>query len=241
MNMQGFNHEKRWKSDKLKDTKDVLVFDVDGTLVDTLPHIYRSYIKAAQKLKLNPISLEYFRDTYTQADKFRKHSSMIGVPEHLITEFNYSVYEYFKQEIKINRPKLIPGVKETLTFLKSNDVDLRILSLDSPENTCYKVGDDMIKLFTEILPHENEKLPALIRLKNQIAGSVFYIGDCVSDGEVAVAAGVNFIGLTSKYSFSSERKMREFILSNLTNSFEVSTPLRIIAVYQVWRGSDGIF
>jgi len=239
--MQGFSHGKRRESNKIKDKKDVLVFDVDGTLVDTLPHIYRSYTKAAEKLKLNPISLEYLRDTYTQTDKFRKHSSIIGVPEHLIAEFNYLVYEYFKQEIKINRPKLIPGVKEMLTLLKSRGIDLRILSLDSHENTCYKVGEDTIKLFTEILVHDNEKLPALIRLKNQIAGSVFYIGDCVSDGEVAVAAGVNFIGLASKHSFSSERKMREFILSNLTNSFEASTPLRIITVYQVWRGSDGIF
>jgi len=239
--MQEFYNIKRRERDKTKYSKDVLVFDVDGTLVDTLPHIYKSYAKAIGKFKLKPISLKYFRDTYTQADKFRKHLIIIGVPPALIAEFSYTVYEYFKQEIKKNKPNLIPGVRETLMSLKSKGINLKILSLDSHENTCYKIGEDIVKLFTEILPHNNEKLPVLINLKKQTVGSIFYIGDCVSDGEVAIAAGINFIGLISKYSFSSEQKMREFIISNSHRSFEISNPSKIITVYKVWRDSNGFF
>jgi phosphoglycolate phosphatase-like HAD superfamily hydrolase len=217
--------------------KTIMVFDVDGTLVNTLPHIYESYTKAAKKLKLKPVSLDFFRDTYTQAERFRRHSQLIGVPEYLIDEFYYTVCKFFEHEIKTNKPKLIPGIFEMLSILKSMGVDLRILSFDSPENTLYKVGEDILAMFNEIIPLKYDKMKTLADLEG--IGNSFYIGDCVSDGEAAISAGINFIGLVTKYSYSSERKMREFIFSNLNHAFEASSPLRVITTYEIWRDSNG--
>jgi phosphoglycolate phosphatase-like HAD superfamily hydrolase len=239
MQLNNVNNKERGYSSK--NSKDVLVFDVDGTLVDTLPHIYRSYTKAAEKLKLKHISLEYFRDTYTQAEKFRRHMKILDIPEPLFDDFSFLVSTYFKDEIKINKPKIISGVIEMLSILKSENVDLKILSLDDYENTQYKLGDKILSFFSEVLSHDLDKYDVLRNLKDTCSAQIFYVGDCISDGEIAVATQIKFIGLTSKHSFSSERKMREFIRSNLNNSFEASTPLRVMTAYQVWRNSDGIF
>ncbi|MCS7109721.1 MAG: HAD hydrolase-like protein [Candidatus Micrarchaeota archaeon] len=195
--------------------KETYVFDVDGTLVNSLPHIYKSYCLACKKFKIKEPLLETLRKTYDQSNNFRNTAIAIGVPLQIVDEFNYTVYEFFKREIKRNKPELIPTVYETLLALKSYNIDMKLLSLDYLENTVYKLGENIVKnFFSEIINPYEGKAASLLSLKSKIKGKIVYIGDCVSDGEAALTANVEFIGIATKFSYSHEEKMIEFINTN---------------------------
>ena len=57
------------------------VFDVDGTLTDTLGHNHRATIKANCHFRLLAPELSEYRTKYDQSDGFRKLQREMGVPE----------------------------------------------------------------------------------------------------------------------------------------------------------------
>lgn len=222
--------------------RDILVFDVDGTLVNTLPHIYKSYRLACKRFKLKEPSLELLRKNYDQSNNFRNTAKAIGVPLEIADEFNYWVYEFFKKEIRENKPEIIPTVVNVLYALKARDIDMRILSLEMYENTVYKLGEKIVKdIFSEIvIPHEG-KPDALKKLKNSSEGNIIYVGDCVSDGEAAGFADVNFIGLATQYSFSEESNMIEYAKKNIEKARVVLSHFHIISTYEGMNLGNGLY
>ncbi len=213
---------------------DVAIFDVDGTLVDTLPHVYRSIVKAHEKFKLKPPLLDQLRSVYDQSDRFRKCCRSLKIPEHLIEEYNFYVYEFFKKDIRQNRPKLIPTVPQILRIFKNRGIYMKILSLDNYDNTIYKLGEGLFKeIFSEILSPEQGKDLALQKFKSEHEfGKVTYIGDCVSDGEAALSAGIDFIGLATPFSFSSEKNMVEFALANAKLVNYANSHFHMVSIYE---------
>ncbi|MEM4134302.1 MAG: HAD hydrolase-like protein [Candidatus Micrarchaeia archaeon] len=217
----------------------MVVFDVDGTLVNTLPHVYKSYCLACQKFKLKEPSLEILRKNYDQSNKFRNTAKAIGVPLDLADEFNYWVYEFFKKEIRKNKPEIIPNVINVLYALKAKDIDLRILSLELYENTIYKLGEKLVNdVFSQIIIPHNGKLEALKQLKNTSNTKIIYVGDCVSDGEAAISADIEFIGLATQYSFSEEKNMIEFAKRNIEKAKVTLSHFHIISVYEKMTEND---
>ncbi|MEM3431057.1 MAG: HAD hydrolase-like protein [Candidatus Micrarchaeia archaeon] len=219
--------------------RNMIVFDVDGTLVNTLPHVYKSYCLACQKFKLKEPSLEMLRKNYDQSNKFRNTAKAIGVPLELADEFNYWVYEFFKKEIRKNKPEIIPNVINVLYALKAKEIDLHILSLELYENTIYKLGERLVnEVFSQIIIPHDGKLEALKQLKNTSNTKIVYVGDCVSDGEAAISADIKFIGLATQYSFSEEKNMIEFVEKNIEKAKVTLSHFHIISVYEKIIGND---
>ncbi|MEM3369936.1 MAG: HAD hydrolase-like protein [Candidatus Micrarchaeia archaeon] len=222
--------------------RDTLVFDVDGTLVNTLPHIYKSYCLACQRFKLKEPSLELLRKNYDQSNNFRNTAKAIGVPSELTDEFNYWVYEFFKKEIRKNKPEMIPTVLNVLYALKARGVNMCILSLEMHENTVYKLGEKIVNdIFSEIIMPHKGKPDALKKLNNCSKGNIIYVGDCVSDGEAARFADVNFIGLATEYSFSEENNMIEYVKKNIEKSRVVLSHFHIISTYEGMNLGNGLY
>lgn len=223
----------------ITEKKDIIVFDVDGTLVNSLPHIYKSYCKACEKLKLKEPLLEEFRRNYDQSNNFRNTAMAIGVPLELIDEFNLMVYDFFKKEIRESKPELIPTIINVLYALKSRNVDMKILSYELYENTVYKLGERLVTdVFSEIIIPHNGKAAALKKLREQDFGNVIYVGDCVSDGEASLSADVMFFGLATPYSFSHEDKMIEFTKKNIHKARCMLSHFNIITLYEAMISHD---
>ncbi|MCX8202625.1 MAG: HAD family hydrolase [Candidatus Micrarchaeota archaeon] len=213
--------------------RELMIFDVDGTLVNTLPHIYRSYCLACEKFKVKEPLLDTLRINYDQSNKFRNTALAIGVPSGSVDEFNYWVYEFFKKEIRENKPQLIPSVVNILYALKARGVDMKILSLELYENTVYKLGEKLVNdVFSEILVPHDGKPAALREIRKKYNGKIIYVGDCVSDGEASSYAEVKFIGLATKFSFSHEDKMLEYVKRNIDRARCAISHFHIISHYE---------
>ena len=234
------NQKKKANANPGNPLRDVVIFDVDGTLVDTLPHVYRSTIKAHEKFKLKPPLLDHFRSVYDQSDRFRKCCRSLKIPEHIIDEYNFYVYKFFKEDIRKNKPEIIPTAQQMLRILKNKGTDVKILSLENYENTVYKFGALFFnEIFSEILSPENGKPDALVRFKKRDPlRRVIYVGDCVSDGEAAISANVPFIGLATAYSFSHESKIIEFAKRNIEKAKYALSHFHMISVYDGMGGDS---
>ena len=226
------------KTNQSNSLRDIVIFDVDGTLVDTLPHVFRSTIRAHEKFKLKPPLLEQFRSVYDQSDRFRKCCRSLKIPEHIIDEYNHYVYKFFKEDIRKNKPELIPTAQQMLRILKNKGTDIKILSLEDYEHTVYKFGELFFnEIFSEILSPENGKPDALAQFKKRDPlRRITYVGDCVSDGEAALSANVPFIGLATAYSFSHESKIIEFAKQNIEKAKYALSYFHLISVYDGMNG-----
>jgi HAD superfamily hydrolase (TIGR01549 family) len=180
-----------------------LLFDLDGTLLDS----FSSHLAAYQAM------FARFGIQLTEAQFLNSYSpnwyltyETIGLPKELWGAANTC----WQEEAKKHKPALLPNVKETLTRLNTryrlglatsgskNRVldDLRRTGIESLFETIV-TGDDII----QPKPSPESLELAMLRLGLR-KSEVIYIGDAHADYEMAQAAGVCFIFLTSAFTRS---------------------------------------
>lgn len=177
------------------------IFDWDGTIVDTLPLIYRANVTVLGELGIT-MSREWFREKYTP--DWRQSYRELGVPEHLWGQTT----RRWAEEMGRMRPRALPGARGGLRRLRSRGVRLGLVTastrgvvepnlerLDMPglfEVTWY--ADDV----ANGKPHPEALLRALDELALPPERAI-YVGDTTVDLEMAHAAGVAFaaVGATT--------------------------------------------
>ncbi len=182
------------------------VFDWDGTIVDTLPHIYRANVIVLGELGI-PLTREWFRERYTP--DWRASYRELGVPEDRWD----AVAARWTEEMQGARPRAIPWVRGALRRLARNGVrlglvtastrgvvepNLRRLNLDGVFEAAY-FSDDVARG----KPHPEALLRALADLDVDPADSI-YVGDTTVDLAMASAAGAPFAavaGTTTEAAF----------------------------------------
>jgi HAD superfamily hydrolase (TIGR01509 family) len=184
------------------------LFDWDGTIVDTLPLIYRANVIVLRELGIE-LTPEWFRDRYTP--DWRASYRELGVPEDRWDE----VAARWSDEMRKRRPKALPWVRGALRRLAHRGIRLGLvtastrsvvepnlarLRLDGTFETAY-FSDDV----ANGKPHPEALLRALDDLGVAAADSV-YVGDTTVDLEMAAAAGAPFIaiaGTTTEAAFGA--------------------------------------
>lgn len=170
------------------------LFDWDGTIVDSLPAIYRANVIVLGELGIR-LSRTWFRERYTP--DWRRSYRELGVPEERWEE----VADRWSAEMQRAQPRAIPwargairrlarhGVRVGLVTASTRSVvepGLRRLNLDGVfETTLY--ADDV----ANGKPHPEALLLALGELGVDPTDSV-YVGDTLVDLEMARAAGAGF-------------------------------------------------
>ena len=131
---------------------DTLIFDLDGTLVDTLPDLADSVNKA----------LAYYGFPTWEENKYRSFlgngsdvliSKALGkandTKENHIKVFNYYIDYYFSHVSVKSRP--FDGMKETLVYLKSSGYQLFCLT-NKPDEAANRLVNDLFgNIFTYVL------------------------------------------------------------------------------------------
>ncbi len=92
-------------------TKIVRIFDLDGTLTNTIGHNYVTTCQTNTHFKLALPLFDHFKDSYDQRDGFRRHLNGLGVPEPLHREYGKKWNELYIRMIRENPPIVIPGAK----------------------------------------------------------------------------------------------------------------------------------
>lgn len=198
----------------------IVIFDLDGTLVDTYPVIRKTLIEVFKlhlpNLKYDEAFLESFFGP-TLNDSFSRLTNSDKEKEFLIKEYRRINKKYYENELK-----LFAGAKEALEKL-SKKYKLAILSNRIRELVDVALRNTEIeKYFDLVLGVDNLKAPKPDPdginqiLKSLGEGKAVFVGDALTDVKTAKNAKIVSVGvtwsLTTKEEFEGEET--DYIVSS---------------------------
>ena len=184
-----------------------VLFDWDGTIVDTLSLIYRANVVVLGELGIT-LSRAWFRDNYTP--DWRRSYRELGVPE----DQWEALAARWSSEMKARRPKALPWARGGLRRLRRAGIPLGLVTASTravvePNLERLRLGglfaatvfaDDV----ADGKPHPEALLRALGELGVPAARSI-YVGDTTVDLEMARAAGARFVAVGTTTSAATFR------------------------------------
>lgn len=186
--------------------KPAVIFDLDGTLLDTQQAIYESFrytfAKYCPDLKLNDEDYAGFLGP-TLKESFKKYCPQATEEE---IDSMIATYKEHNTQVHEKMVKAMPNVKELLDYLKNNGYKIAIAS--SKTTNTIELGLKVSGLkdyFSTIVgveqvyepkPNKEILIKTLKEMKGQFTNAV-YVGDSASDILCAKNAGVYSVGFTS--------------------------------------------
>ncbi|MFO7152108.1 MAG: HAD family hydrolase [Bacillota bacterium] len=176
--------------------KKCVLFDIDGTLMDTEEAIVESLKSTMKKLYSKDYSDEelYFAVALPSKDVL----TTLGVKD------VDNALRYWVEQLKAfyHRVRIYPQIKETIQTLKDKKIKLGIVTarydFEVEEDLVLKEllhYFDVVITYDEILrpkPHPDQLLKALEKLDAE-PGDALYVGDTIIDYECAKSANVDFV------------------------------------------------
>lgn len=175
------------------------IFDWDGTLVDTLPLIYRANVTVLGELGIS-LSRSWFRQQYSP--DWRRGYQELGVPEHLWQRTS----ERWAEEMGRMRPRAMPWARGALRRLRRRGVRLGLVTASTrgvvePSLQRLNLGDLFeTAWYADDVRHGKPNPEGLVRALRALrlsADQTVYVGDTTVDLEMAQAAGAPFAAVGS--------------------------------------------
>jgi phosphoglycolate phosphatase len=171
----------------------LVIFDFDGTLADTMPWFIQGMAETTKRLGLRPIDaddLEMLRGLTGR--EIIKH---LGIPMWKIPQMIGHVRQIITENVREMR--LFPGVAELLRRLVKSGLVISIVSSNSEENVRAILGSDTAKLVTVYecgasLFGKAEKFKRVLKLTGFDRASALCVGDEIRDFEAAQKARIPF-------------------------------------------------
>lgn len=181
-----------------------VIFDVDGTLFDTLPSLVAAANQVVLKAGLHPIPETVLRPALNEGLRplFRKAIEMQSMPVfvNVASELENEYMAEYRRDWLSTAP-LFAGVQETLKALKSQGLRLGICTnRDRASTEILLAAASIAELFDVIVGLEDAPRPkpaadplllALDRLSMPAADTLF-VGDSIMDACCARLSGVRF-------------------------------------------------
>jgi phosphoglycolate phosphatase len=201
----------------IKNDYKLIIFDFDGTLVDSVPSIHKTANIMAKQYGMKPISIKKVKTAVGAGlsrfleDIFREVIKRYGI-EKVKSDYVKLYNKNFTYKIKT-----FSGVKKVLNKLKKNKIIMIILSnklFYFIKKSCQYVGID--KFFKKIIGRgdlKKDKPDAYpinyISKKYRInKKNILLVGDSQYDAECAARAGVDFFYFN--YGYGDKNKTKKF-------------------------------
>lgn len=203
-----------------------IVFDFDGTLVDSRAVFIRLYNELAAKhnyAPMTPENLEHLR-TLTIAERCK----YLNVPLYRIPFLAAAVMKSYRHaigEIPFN-----PGIKEMLEELSANDIPFAVLSSNSKANIqeFFSLhGIECADIFcSRSIFGKHVLINKFLRAKNLEPSQILYVGDELRDIIACRKSGVNVAWVSWGYDHEKalENNKPDHVLHNPAELLAVITP-----------------
>jgi HAD superfamily hydrolase (TIGR01509 family) len=174
-----------------------VLFDWDGTLVDSLAAIYRANTRALATLGIR-MDRTWFRERYTP--DWRRSYTELGVPEHLFDE----LAERWALEMQDVRPRALPWARGGLRRLRRHGVRLGIVTASMRavvEPAIPRLGLEgvfEVAVYSDDVARTKPWPDALLLALDHLGlapGEALYVGDTPTDLAMATAAGTPFVAV----------------------------------------------
>lgn len=204
-----------------------LVFDFDGTLADTLDHVYRI---------LNRLSKEYHFKSLDQKDieqakdmSATEFAKFLHIPRLRIPKILAHGRSLLYQDLDEILP--FPGIPATITLLRKRVQILGILTSNSEENVRTFLRSHRLDGFDFVstvpkLSGKAKHLKAIRRTFNCDPGQILYVGDELRDIKASQKAGVPVAAVS--WGFNSARALKQrkpdYLLQQPSELLEIVEP-----------------
>jgi len=177
-----------------------LAFDLDGTLLDSFSIHFESYRLTCAHFGIT-ITQDAFRAAYS-ADWNHTYGALGIQPDHW-----EAASKLWRSQAAKHQAQLFPGVKDTLLQLRQTH-KLALVTSGSKARVSRDLENTGISQFFQVVvTGEDVQKPkpspeGLIRVLDHLRllpPEAVYIGDWLSDREMADAAGVSFVGIRSEF------------------------------------------
>jgi len=201
-----------------------IIFDLDGTLLDSKESHYRAFREVGQRFN---IKVDFTMDKYLEWyspnywDLYRK----MGIEE---KDWSLAIQIWREYYLSNENPELFPNVIEILYYLKSKGFKLALVTGGSEKRINFDLTRKQIRNFFDVVVHgeglkEEELKPApkqlLIALEKLGVSAIdaVYIGDTPMDVMAGKNAGMKTIAVTMGFGLSKKIKESnpDIIISNL--------------------------
>ena len=207
----------------------VVIFDVDGTLLDTFPHVRASYIHTLEKMLPNYKYTEEELKSFFGPTLPETFKSIVGDGNDKFVNALVDEYVSYSKTIAKEYLSVFPKTFETLEKLKSDGHILTVLS-NKRTNVILEqfalVG--ILPYFDLIIGYNDVKHPkpdpeGIRLMQDKYQEECIFVGDTVYDMETARNAGITGVGVL--WGLTSEEKLRlagaDYIINDYQELFEI--------------------
>jgi len=189
----------------------LVLFDLDGTLVDTSPDFILSLNNVLAKNNRKPIKESLIRRHVSDGSaKLTEIGFNLPRNHFLFDGYRQELLDEYKNNLTTSS-KIFDGIKELLDFLKSNEISFGIVT-NKPLEYAGPVIENFIELdnckvlvcpdhVNNIKPDPEGILQACSKLSIDPSKTI-YIGDHPKDLEAGISAGTKTIGCRYGYSLA---------------------------------------
>lgn len=201
------------------DAVDTVLFDWDGTLVDTAKAAFDAFQKSMDSLGI-PLNFELYAGIYSP--NWRRMYVALGLPCEKWTEAEELWTRYYGENV----PEMLPGAGETLRTLHQQGYGLGIVSSGTGERVRREINASGLTGFFKVVvcgedvrnpkPHP-EGLETAMKSMDRPPEACCYIGDNPDDMEMGQRAQVRTIGIPGRYPGSDQlRNQRpDFVIESM--------------------------
>ena len=203
-----------------------LIFDLDGTLIHSIPDMHVAIVKSLKKFKLKYITQDQLR--FFIGEGMLKLSERVvlfcGGEKSIIPQF----YESYRQNYSLSPykfSKYMPGAEKVLSILYNKNIPMSICTNKRQSVTLNLLNKVGITHYFRSIVGAQSKIP-LKPNKDMIEKvmsdfdhkyyNFYMIGDTENDIQAAKNAGINSIFVKGGYSNKSETQLNpNFVINNM--------------------------
>lgn len=210
-------------------TIQLIIFDLDGTLIDSLEDLAAATNHMLTSLGRKPVGLEQVRGYVGQgARRLVERAMPVATAEEI--EIGINIFLTYNEAHIVDRTRLYPGAMETLAELRKAGMTMAVVS-NKNVALCRKVLStlDADGFFATVIGADStalrkpspEPLLMVLRKLGVAADRALMVGDSINDIAAGNAAGIATVGCTFGYGDMTELEDATWRIGSIPELLEV--------------------